>query len=213
MERVIVQPANQKQENRAVLIATVVIVLVAVLLIALRSVEKGPVLKLKYYQLNAVEALNDAELKIFRDLYTSARVEIYNRIKADKDGATPIFPELAVLSRENIAPFVGGRLYKRYGAHEWGEVNLTNKKVFSFAYVGMSGLPAIAGSFLFTATGNYQMDGSLDMVGFKKGEKLGRIWYKPGSAEKPSGLSTAALLKEGWKEVVNLTGKQQRKGK
>lgn len=208
MTQVIIKPVKQRTEVIAVLSTAAVILLLATLLITTRKEPDEAIKKLKYYQVNGAEVLNAEEFKVFSDLYGVGRSEIRTKIR-EENGAI-IFPTIPELKSSYVSPFTGGFLYKKYGDHQWVYMRTDTKKSIKVLYYGKAQKPEIAGSFIFLIEGYYQLDGVLQMKGINKDEKLGRIWYKAGKFELPKDINEGNLISLGWKEVVNLSGKDKR---
>lgn len=208
MPIVTVKPVKQRTEVIAVFSISIAILLLAIVLISNRKEPNNLITKLKYYQINGAESLNDAEFKIFSDLYGVGRSEIRNKIR--EENGSIIFPALPELKSAMVPPFIGGFLYKKYGDHQWVYMRTDTKKAIKVVYYGKAQKPELAGSFIFLIEGYYQLDGVLKMKGISKDEKLGRIWYKEGKFELPKEINEGNLIARGWKEVVNLSGKDKR---
>lgn len=171
----VVRPAGAGHESLQVLLLSLAILLVAALVVLLRS-ETQVQESVASHQLDARRDLNAAEQGIHTDL-SVALDEI--RLLQDEQQA---LPTVQALAEEALPPFVDDASARKRGAHQWQLLQLGDQA----AYLGLSGDTAVAGSFLLLAA-----PGGVD------------IWLQRSQAPAaPTDLQADALSAAGWQQVV-----------
>ena len=204
MESVIVKPSSKKDELIFVTVATVLILVIASVSIALRSDKVKPG-SLKSYQINAFSGLNTKEQFVFTSLYAAGfEIESYHITNGET------WPSVKTLEGEGLSPFVKDRLWKDNGRIRWTDKLLGEDLFHQMAYLGRPQTFDIEGRFLLILDHLHDLGGTY-LKSSDKAEPF-RIWYTNKLAGGfPRDLSAGNLIKEGWKEVIPYKGKDEAK--
>lgn len=203
MSKTVVPPLRQRGELLFLLIVTLSILLIATLLLAL-SGKKSTVKKLKSYQINAIEKLGPNDRKLFTELYSqAAEIERLHFTGGEQ------WPDIKLLEDELIPPFSQDALWSNKIKHTWTLFPNDRDDVHFGAYLGKSGNPTTASSFILVFEHFHTMDGAY-YIGINK-EKAFSIWVKPGEVSIPSDFSQGALISSGWYQAVAYTGSDELK--
>lgn len=176
MSRVqVVRPAGAGHETLYVLLVSLLILLSAAGVVALRG-ERQDEVPLAAHQLDARRDLNAAEQGIYADLRVA-----FDEVQALRED-TPELVAVEVLADEGFPPFVNDASSASRGQHQWQLLGNT-------AYLGLSQDATVAGSFLLLVPN--ASDGAAD------------FWLSRTSATAvPAELSPEALQAAGWKQIA-----------
>jgi hypothetical protein len=179
--------------------------LLAALLIALKG--NGTTnKKLKKYQLSGVTNLSGDNQAVYKSLF-QAGFEVRDKYMYGGE----IWPTIRTLESDLIPPFTKDALWEKRGRIDWRlqQTGTATPTVITKAYVGKSGNPAKVGSFILL----YDMYRSTDGTYYTPAGATQEfsIWFRENDFDLPPTISEAALIKNGWREVVSYTGKDQRK--
>ncbi|MGM0442895.1 MAG: DUF6162 family protein [Fibrobacterota bacterium] len=205
-----VHPADQKKETLTVSLVSAGIILLAALLIFIRGIESPSSLKLKKHQRNASEVLNKVEWKKYSDLYTEGVNEIMNSFEQGlAQSGSFNWPTIKELASDIIPPFEKVSLQSNRGNYSWQLQTMDTKHFIRALYKGRSSTPDKYGSFILMIEFYKNMDGTLAVPPGK--EKPYTIWYRQGKLNLPPDISEGTLIKSDWVELINQTGKKERK--
>ncbi|MBI1321378.1 MAG: hypothetical protein GC168_20840 [Candidatus Hydrogenedens sp.] len=148
----IVRPAGAGREALYVLLASGVVLLVALGLIALRH-QSPPVQELAEYQISAYSGLNTVEQGLYNDLLAaSLEIDLYH---AD----TLTWPPVEKLRSLYIPPFAQDMSWKQRGALQWKQDVPDVELQHTVAYYALSDDYSITGSFILWMTHKHNMVG------------------------------------------------------
>jgi hypothetical protein len=185
----VIRPAGAGHETLWVLLASACILAVAALLIGARA-QPLAAAALAPHQIDARTQLNAAEQGVHADLLVAAE-EIAALSTTDRK-----LPAVEELRGMDLPPFAAGVSSSARGAHEWR----VTTQGHGAAYVGRSTAPDVAASFLLrlpvrAPTGAKPTDHGHD--------ELAEVWmHREGLRDWPSQLDDAALVRQGWRQVV-----------
>lgn len=200
----IIHPNKQRSEILFFLCATVVILLVAGVLIALTKREKEPP-KLKRHQISAFSSLSGNDQGLFSDLYTAAlEIEALHRDNGE------VWPSVDQLKSRDVAlpPFTEDYTWNNRGKLKWRLFTYDRDNVHRSVYVGRSSDENIAGNFLLLFEHFHTMDGAY-YIGVNT-ERPYTIWFNK-DWSLPADISEGTLIQNGWREAVPYSGKEELK--
>ncbi|MDR7094196.1 DUF6162 family protein [Hydrogenophaga laconesensis] len=185
----VVRPAGAGHETLWVLLAAGCVLLVAAILIGVRS-QPQEAAALSSHQIDARTQLNAAEQGVHADLLVAAE-EI--AAIADTDKAMPRIEQLREM---DLPPFASGMGAAARGAHEWRTV----AQGHAVAYVGRSSVADVAASFLLRLPVPREKGAS---PGGHAHDDQPEVWVHRESLQAwPDQLDTPSLMRQGWREVV-----------
>lgn len=192
----VVRPAGAGHETLWVLLASACVLVVAAILIGVRS-QPLEAAVLSSYQVDARTQLNAAEQGVHADLLVAAE-EILAMREADK-----AVPGIDQLRGMDLPPFVAGVGAAARGAHEWRSLSQGS----DVAYVGRSASPDVAASFLLRLPpAHHEAEASNKANAHSHDEAANaeaEVWVRREGAEAwPEQLDNAALVRQGWRQVV-----------
>ncbi len=183
----VVRPAGAGHETLWVLLAAGVILVLAAIVIGVRTQPEGEAL-LAAHQVDARTQLNAAEQGVHADLLVAAE-EI-----AALSGGGQVLPGVDQLRDADLPPFAAGVGASARGAHEWRVV----RQGRDAAYVGRSAAPEVAASFLLRlpADAGHGQHGHDD-------DGAAQVWVqREGPPDWPGQVDEASLIRQGWRQVV-----------
>lgn len=188
MSTQIVRPAGAGHETLWVALAAVVVIGLAALVVGARAQPEAAVVAAAH-QVDARTGLNAAEQGIHADLLVAA-----DEIAALHDTERSV-PTVAQMRELGLPPFSTGPETQARGGHEWRAYPPGAEA----AYVGRSAAPAVAGSLLLRVP-LQPAAAATPAQGHGHGVE---IWIqREGAAEWPESVEEAALIRQGWREVV-----------
>jgi len=206
MALVTVSPLRQRGEILFVVVSTVVLILMAAGLIALKKGKTDGPRSLKNYQISGIADLSGNNQGLYTDLYTAALdIEYYHQTNH------PAWPAIEQMENDKITPFVQDQMWEARGRLLWREqpTGTDNASMNTKAYVGKTSDSGSAGSFLVLFEHYHSSDGTYYLAGGK--ERSYSIWFRADKFDLPATITEGTLVQNGWKEVVSFTGKDQRK--
>lgn len=171
----VVRPAGAGHESLWVALLSLVIILLAATVIGLRS-ENHEEEGVAEHQIDARRDLNAAEQGIHTELSVA-----FDEILMLQDELQAL-PETQQLAEEGIPPFTDDSSAATRGNHTWQLLHIGD----DYAYQGLSGDSAVAGSFLLLPS-----------------EAGADIWLnRESDAATPQNLHADALIAAGWRQVA-----------
>jgi len=187
----VVRPAGAGHETLWVLLAATAVLAVAALVIGVRAQPEAAA-ALATHQVDARTQLNAAEQGVHADLLVAAE-----EIAALRDSEQAM-PTVEALRDMGLPPFSAGPEARARGAHEWR----ASPQGHDLAYVGRSAEPQLAASFLLRLPATAGTDTGQNAAGHAHGEAV-EIWIqREGPVVWPEGIDDAALVRQGWRQVV-----------
>jgi hypothetical protein len=170
----IVRPAGAGHETLYVLLFCLIVLSIAGSVVFWHR-ESQEVAQISAHQLDARRDLTAGEQGIYADLrVTLDEIRLLQQEQPD-------LPSAETLGEEGFAPFAQDASSVSRGGHAW-------QRLGQHAYLGLSQVPATAGSFLLRVNGPDQQPD---------------IWLnRADTASAPSDLSDPALISAGWRQVV-----------
>lgn len=190
----VVRPAGAGHETLWVLLASACVLLVAAILIGVRS-QPLEAAALSSHQIDARTQLNAAEQGVHADLLVAAE-EIGAMREADK-----AVPSIEQLRGMDLPPFAAGVGADARGAHEWRSISQGQ----DVAYVGRSASPDVAASFLLRLLPAHREAEATRQAHAHDDEANAEadVWVRREGPEAwPEQLDNAALVRQGWRQVV-----------
>ncbi len=172
----VVRPAGAGHESLWVAVLSLAIILLAATVVSLRSESHGEE-SVAAHQIDARRDLNAAEQGIHTEL-----VVAFDEILMLRDEQQTL-PEPQQLAEEGIPPFTHDASTATRGHHVWQLLHVGD----DYAYQGLSGDSAVAGSFLLLASAadaDIWLNRSSDVVA-------------------PQNLHADALIAAGWRQVAS----------
>lgn len=188
----VVRPAGAGHETLWVLLASACVLAVAAVLIGVRSQPEAGV-ALQSHQLDARTQLNAAEQGVHADLLVAAE-----EIEALAESAG-VPPRVEQLREMGLPPFSAGVDASARGGHEW-RLGTHGREL---AYVGRSAQPEVAGSFLLRLPPDHAGHAGHSDHAAPGQAPAAQVWlHRQGSPAWPESLDDAALVRQGWRQVV-----------
>jgi hypothetical protein len=183
--RVVVRPAGAERETLFVALLCLAIVLAAGTVVGLRT--RAPhVAAAAEWQIDARDGLTAAEQGLNADLKVAAEDIAF----ALEGGAAPSPQDLA---DDGLPPFTADATSAGRGGHAWSLVPADD----GFAgWLGTTSSTGVAGSLLLRLT--IMEDGHAHAA-----DEAVSVWLNRSKDAAVSGLSNAALVASGWKEIVS----------
>lgn len=188
MSTQIVRPAGAGHETLWVAIAAAAVIGLAAVVVGVRAQPQAAAATAAH-QVDARTGLNAAEQGVHADLLVAA-----DEIAAlhDSESAVPTVEQMRELG---LPPFSSGPETLARGGHEWRVYPQGGEA----AYVGRSAAPAVAGSLLLRVP-LQPAAAATPAHGHGHGVE---IWIqREGEAAWPQSIDEAALIRQGWREVV-----------
>lgn len=181
-----VRPAGAGHETLWVALAAAGVIALAAVVIGVRA-QPAEVTVSAAHQVDARTELNAAEQGVHADLLVAA-----DEIAAlqEAEGAAPTVARLGELG---LPPFSTGPETQARGGHEWRLLPQGE----ALGYAGRSAAPTLAASMLLRVPGKAAADAP-------NGHAHGvEVWIqREGAAAWPTSVDEAALIRQGWREVV-----------
>ncbi len=216
MTTVTIPPRRQIGEIKFLLIASVSILIFAVAAVKIRANMGTGQQRLKSFQISGTSDLSGANQGIFLDLY-KAVIQI-NHFHNMNYEAWPTVSELEkgfvgfngfTEFDDYIAPFPKDMMWESRGRLTWQEQPTGNadSSLTLHAYVGRTSSRSVAGSFLILFEHYHSADGTYYLTA---GKEAHTIWFREDAFSVPGEINEGTLIQNGWKQVVALTGRNQR---
>lgn len=182
-----VRPAGAGHETLWVALSAACVIAVAAVVVGVRAQpEAAPVAAA--HQVDARSGLNAAEQGVHADLLVAAE-----EIAALQDADGGAVPTVERLSGLGLPPFSAGPETQARGGHEWRLLPAGE----AAAYIGRSAAPTLAGSMLLRVPTR-----TAASTAHAHGHGV-EVWVqREGAAAWPAAVDDAALIRQGWREVV-----------